>query len=278
MNNIKNDNYNQKIDNELKKKELEEKYGARFNQESNISPELEKEWLNSIEQFEQQFSNSKTIKLWQYIGEPTFKKFHDLKPEEISVELQRLMDIMNDHNICLDTLCDVDKKELYRFITEELFVYKINNVRIERMNTCFIYEDFHPNAEYDIEQAYDYFFRITLAKMENIGGDGYDLLYIDTENYRNSKDEKLNKKVVIEKINNFLDSFDYFEILSNEIKNIKINIDKNDAQIDFYIHYKGHFNNRSESISFKGNGQFNLKPSEYGGWDMYHINIPGLQI
>ncbi|MGM0609071.1 MAG: hypothetical protein ACQESP_11735 [Candidatus Muiribacteriota bacterium] len=278
MNNIKNDNYNQKIDNELKKKELEEKYGARFNQESNISPELENEWLNSIEQFEQQFSNSKTIKLWQYIGEPTFKKFHDLKPEEISIELQRLMDIMNDHNICLDTLCDVDKKELYRFITEELFVYEMNNVRIEGMNTCFIYEDFHPNAEYDIEQAYDYFFRMTMAKMENIGGDGYDLLYINTKNYINSKEEKLDEKIVIEKINNFLDSYDYFEIISNQINKIIINKDKTDAQLSCNIHYKGCFNKSSESITFKGNGIFKFKPCEYGGWNIYHMNIPGLQI
>lgn len=278
MNNTENDNYNQKIDNELKKKELKEKYGAHFNEESNISPELESEWLNHIEKFEQQFNNAETITVWERLGEPGFKKIDELNPEEISNELQRLYVLMNENNICLDTLCDVDETELYRFITEELFVYEIDNIRIEGMNTCFIYEDFHPNAEYDIEQAYDYFFRMTMAKMENIGGDGYNLLYIDTENYRNSKDEKLDKKVVIEKINNFLDSFDYFEILSNEIKNITINNDKNDAQIDFYIHYKGRFNNRSESISFKGNGQFNLKPSEYGGWDMYHINLPGLQI
>lgn len=278
MNNPKNDDYNQKIDNELKKKELENKYGAHFNQESNISPELESEWLNNIEQFEQQFSISETTSIWKYMGEPTFKKIHELEPEEISVELQRLFEIMDENNIHLDTLCDVDETELYRFITEELFVYEINNVQIEEMYSCFTYEDFHPNAEYDIEQAYNYFFRMTMAKMENIGGDGYDLLYIDTKNYLNSKEEKLDEKVVIEKINNFLDSYDYFEIISNQINKIIINKDNTDAQLSCNIHYKGCFNKSSESITFKGHGIFKLKPSEYGGWDIYHLKIPGLEI
>lgn len=278
MNNPKNDDYNQKIDNELKKKELENKYGAHFNQESNISPELESEWLNNIEQFEQQFSISETTSIWKYMGEPTFKKIHELEPEEISVELQRLFEIMDENNIHLDTLCDVDETELYRFITEELFVYEINNVQIEGMYSCFTYEDFHPNAEYDIEQAYNYFFRMTMAKMENIGGDGYDLLYIDTKNYLNSKEEKLDEKVVIEKINNFLDSYDYFEIISNQINKIIINKDNTDAQLSCNIHYKGCFNKCSESITFKGHGIFKLKPSEYGGWDIYHLKIPGLEI
>ncbi len=278
MNNTENDNYNQKIDNELKKKELEEKYGAHFNQESNISPELESEWLKNIEKFEEQFNNAQTITVWEHLGEPNFKKINELNPEEISNELQRLYVLMNENNICLDTLCDVDETELYRFITEELFVYEIDNIRIEGMNTCFIYEDFHPNAEYDIEQAYDYFFRCTMSKMQNISGDGYDLLYIDTKNYHDTNGKKLEEEKVINKINQFLESFDYFKIISNEINEISINKEKTDAQIRCKIHYIGCFNNNPETITYKGNGVFRLKPSEYGGWDMYHINLPGLQI
>ena len=278
MNNSKNDDYNQKIDNELKKKELADKYGAHFNQESNILPELESEWLNNIEQFEKQFSNFETTSIWKYMGEPTFKKVHELEPEEISIELQRLYEIMDENNIHLGTLCEVDQTELYRFITEELFAYEIENVRIEEMYSCFTYEDFHPNAQFDIEQAYDYFFRCTLSKMPNISGDGYDLLCIDAKNYQNSKEEKLDEKVVIDKINNFLDSFDYFEIISNKIDEISINKDKTDARLSCNIHYKGCFKNSSESITFTGNGIFKLKPSIYGGWDIYHIEMPGLKI
>ena len=72
MNESKNNEYNQRIDNELKKKKLEKKYGACFSEQSNMSPELEKAWLNQIELFEQQFNSAATISVWEYIGKPVF--------------------------------------------------------------------------------------------------------------------------------------------------------------------------------------------------------------
>ena len=278
MSNIDDYNYNKKIDNELKKKEIEEKYGARFSQTGDLSPELESKWLESIEQFEQQYDNRETISVWQYIGKPEFKKVEELGFGEISSELQKLFGIMNDNNVVLDTLCEVDDNELYRFITEELFLYKMDNMRIKGMTSNFIYEEFHPNAEYDIEQAYDYLFSMTMSKMKNIGGEGYDLLYIDTKNYRDSKGNKVDEREVIKKINRFLDSFDSFEILSNEIKNIAFNKEKTNAQLSCEIHYTGRFKNSSEQVVFKGKGMIKFKPCQYGGWDMYHIDIPGLEI
>ena len=47
----KNSEINQKIDNELKKKEIEKKYGMQFTDSSKLSPEMEKEWLEYIENF-----------------------------------------------------------------------------------------------------------------------------------------------------------------------------------------------------------------------------------
>ena len=59
MNNESDEYYNKKIDTELKKKELEEKYGMHFSENGNVQPELESEWLNSIEAFEEQYENAK---------------------------------------------------------------------------------------------------------------------------------------------------------------------------------------------------------------------------
>lgn len=272
------DKLNQKIDNELKKKELADKYGADFGSESNLSPELENEWLNYIEEFEKQFQNTEQISVWEFIGKPSYKMQDELNHDEISSELQRLFDIMNENNIYLDVLCEVDDKELHRFITEELFKEEVDNVRIKGMMTNFIYEEFHPNARYDIEMAYEYFFHSTLKKDKNVDGSGYDLLYVDTKNYRNKKNEHIDEEVVLKKVNDFLRSFDYFEIVSNEIQEIKINEEETDAHIDFKIHFNGRYHNNSESVVFHGNGFFKLNPSEYGGWDIYHINMPGLAI
>jgi hypothetical protein len=277
MENLSNDQYNRKIDNEIKKKELENKYGAHFGQ-SNISPELESEWLKNIEQFEQQFNENGQIKVWEFLGRPAYTTVGDLETEKISEELQKLFVCMNEHNIVLDTLCKVEEKELYRFITEELFVHEIDDIRIEGLRTCFTYEEFHPNAEYDICQAYDYFFRMTMAKMENVGGKGYDLLYIDTGYYIDSNGKNIDKEKVVKTINSYLDSFDYFEFISKEIKSISINKDETDANLTFEIEYKGCFNNSPEFMINKGTGYLRLKSGKYGGWDIYHISLPGLVI
>lgn len=276
-NNAKNDDYNKKIDNELKKKELKKKYDAHFSQSANIPPDLESEWLRNIEKFEQLCHNSQTTSVWERIGKPSFRKLHDLKAAEINAELQRLFSVMNENNIHLETLCEVHQTELYRFITEELFLHEMDDVRIEGMFSIFTYEDFHPNAEFDIRHAYDYFFIATLAKMENMSGDGYDLTYIDTKNYLDINGKKLEEEMVVTKFNHFLDSFDYFKIITNDIVEININKDKTDASLKSKIHYIGCFNNNPEKLTFEGTGIFKLKPSEYGGWDIYHLNIPGLQ-
>ncbi len=281
MNNDKEkEYYKKKSENQKKREELEKKYGTSFHnsKDSNLPPDIEGQWLENIEKFEEQFNNCKTTTVWEYVGKPEFELLNELEPSEISSELERLMDIMNKNNVCLDTLKDVDDKELYRFITEELFKEETDDMQIEGMMTNFIYEEFHPNAELDIEQAYDYFLTALINKHEDVSGNGYDFLYLDHKNYVAPKNKKINEKIVIKKITDFMDSFDFFNLISKEIKNISINKAQTSAQLEFYIHYEGKYENSSEAITFKGKGTFSLKPSEYGGWDIYCIDMPGVMI
>lgn len=278
MSKKEDDYYDKKIDNELKKKELKEKYGAHFSEFTELSPEMENQWLNSIDEFEKQFENAKRTTVWEYINKPSFKSAGELNPSEIHTELKRLLELMDEKGISLSTLCEVEDAELYRFITEELFPHEMDDIRIPGMMSCFTYEEFHPNAKLDIEQAVDYFFRMTMAKMENIGGTGYDMLYVDTENHRDSAGNKVEKQKVVNCINNFLGSFDKFEVVSYNENTFEINKKETDAKVTFTIHYMGLYENSSETYDFKGDGCFKLRPSVYGGWEIYHINLPGLSI
>lgn len=274
-----NKNIDDEIDNGLKKKELEEKFGAKFSSMSDMPPEIEKEWLNSIEDFEEQYRKAKKVTVLEKIGNPKFKKIETLREEEVPKELVRLLNILNKNQVSLETLADVDENELYRFITEELFVHKMDDIKIDGMITCFTYEEFHPNARLNIEHAFDYFFRFTMAKGKRIGGeDGYDMLYIDTDNYEDANGKVLDKGRVKKTINNFLNSFDRFEIISIEIQSCGINKEENDALIKFFIHYRGLFDNSNELVEFKGNAAFKFRPSIYGGWEIYNIDFPGLEI
>jgi len=269
---------NKKIDIGLKKKELEEKYGAQFFEQSEIPPEMESAWLKNIEKFEEQYAHHKKTTVYKAIGQPAYKKIKDIELSELPMELERIHELLFKGNISLDTLCEVDDYELYRFITEELFPHEMDNMNMPGMMNCFIYEEFHPNADYDIRHAVDYFFRFTLAKMEKVGGEGYDMLYVDTKHYINSKGEELSEEKVVNTINNFLKSFDTFKVITNVFENISINPEETEASFHFSIEYQGLLDSSEEAYTFKGKGLFKLRPSEYGGWSIYHMDLPGLKI
>lgn len=272
------DYYDQKIDIALKKKELKTKYGADFGGESDLPPEVEGAWLDHMIAFEEQFQKGESITVWKYMGEPEYRQLKDLIETEIPAELDYLFDCMDENNLNLDTICEVEDRELYRFITEELFAYEMDNIRIPGMMTCFIYEEFHPNAELDIRNAYDDFFATMIHKRKEVGSEGYYFLYVDRENFVDKHGASIPEKVVKTKLNNFLDSFDYFEILSNKTTEISINQDKTDAILNFELEYQGCFDNIFEKVSYKGRGIFRLRPCEYGGWEIYHIDMPGFKI
>ncbi len=273
------DQIDKKIDNELKKNALTEKYGAFFSKVNDeLPPEIENNWLNYIEDFENQYENAKRITVWEYIGKPEYRRITEINESEISPRLYELFNLLAKNNISLDTICEVEEKELYRFITEELFEHEMDDMRIPGMTNCFIYEEFHPNVQNEIERAIDYFFRMSMAKMENIGGKGYDLLYIDEQNFCDISGNALDKEKVIKSINAFLDSFDSFNVLTFEVKSLVVNDTKEDALVEFYICYRGVFEGTAQYIEFKGDGCFKLHPSEYGGWSIYQIDMPGLKI
>ncbi|MEF8811567.1 MAG: hypothetical protein V5A47_11630 [Bacteroidales bacterium] len=274
----KDENNEKKDNNQRKKREIEKKYGAKFSNHSNLPPDIEAEWLKHIEKFEEQFNQGKRTTLWEFLGKPGFIPFNEIKASELTAELKRLTNIMNKKNIILDTICEVEDEELYRFITEELFNQEMDDIQIEGMVSHFIYEEFHPNPGLDIEEAYEYLLTSMMNKSEDVMNGGYDFLYLDDEKYVDSKGRKKEGELVKKKITDFLDSFDYFNLLMEEIKDIRINEEKTSAELDFYIHFDAYYGGTSGKMTFKGKGNFWLRPGEYGGWSIYHMNMPGIDI
>jgi len=144
---------NLRFENEIKKIKLSREHGAHFSESdetSNLNPRLEAEFLDYVEQFEKAYDDCKQIPVYDFIGKPKYKKAEDIPDKEIQSELEKIMLVMNKNGIYLDTLCEVDDRVLYRFITEELFLYETDDIKVAGMMCNFIYEEFHPNHEYDI--------------------------------------------------------------------------------------------------------------------------------
>ena len=141
-----------RLENELKQLNLEMEYGAIFSTSPDLPPELEGQWLDYISEFESKSKNATEMTVYSFIGQPEFKRFDDLSSEVVKIELDRLIAIMQVHNVHLDFLADYPVETIYRFITNEFFTPHMNVMQMPGMMHGFIYEEFHPNDEYDLKR------------------------------------------------------------------------------------------------------------------------------
>jgi len=257
-----------RIDNEIKKMKLSLEHGANFSSsdDNKLPPELESQWLNHIQQYEDAFANSKMILVYDLIGNPTYKSVNEIPENEIKIELNKIINLLNKKGIVIDTICDVDDSELYRFITEELFNEKLEDIKIEGMVHHYIYEEFHPNHEHDIKNQCEEFIDELLNKNFKLNP-----TYISITNEINTKDGIIKKEAAVKKMEAFRDAFSSFKLHHFNITSLKITEDTADVYFD--INYTGCMEDSNEEKVFSGTGSFILK-YEYDYWWISNINIP----
>jgi hypothetical protein len=152
-----------KAENEILRLRLGVEFGMQSS-ESATDEKLENEWLNYIYEFETQWAENKQIKVYDKIGQPSWLPAEKLEPHEIRHELHRLLHVMEKHGLDLQMICEYDDEVIYRFLTTELFEKVIEDLNIAGMTTNFIYEEFHPNHEYDIERLAADFIQVIITQ------------------------------------------------------------------------------------------------------------------
>jgi len=126
--------------NDAKRKELEKKYGMQSSHsDSETEPEIEGEFLDYVEEFEQQYQSAKRTRVREMAGRPDVKPLTELTPEELDSALFLLLKRLEAHSIEVDFLCEVEPAEQYRFLTEELLNEEMDDIRIAGMTSDFIY-------------------------------------------------------------------------------------------------------------------------------------------
>jgi len=246
-----------RIENELKKMKLMLERGAVFSEsiDSNkLDPVVENEFLRNIEAYEESFGNSEQISVYNFIETPAYKLVETIPDSQIADELGKVMGILNEYGISLDTLCEVEDRELYRFITEELFLHEIDNVRIKGMMSCFIYEEFHPNHEYDIRNT----------STEGITS------YLDKENkyYTYSFVKEAEEESWFK---DFRNAFDTFSLQKLDI--VDIQIETSTAKVNFNIDFSAGMGGKFAKQRFSGDGYVMLI-HQYDFWYINKIQFP----
>ncbi len=217
---------NLRIENDFLKLKLKAQFGDAFFMDSNadLPPEIENQFLKNMIAFEDTHANAEYTTVYQSIGKPDYKAVDELNAAEITAELERIMAIMDEHQIALD-ICDGPYADavIYKFITEELFGHEIEKTPVFGMGWNFIYEEFHPNDKADIEKNTHEFLQHWFTRDFNEYSTelGYEFVLPDGR--------QLNRDELMNKLKPFFESFTTF-------KDDGYNID----YIKFELHEEGH--------------------------------------
>lgn len=256
------DNDRLQAENEEKKRKLEEEFGAAHwsNPEDNELPlEIEGQFLDHIMTFEHAWKDAEQISLYEFLGNPPFRKPEELSDDEICTELNRLYELMNQQGVGLDTICDVSDAELYRFITEELFQQQIDDMHIPGMMTNFIYEEFHPNHEHDIRQHSTEFMQTYLDR--------------DSDYYTTFLSGDATKK---DWHKHFRAAFSLFDLQQFEITSLKYDLNANQGVVDFECNFSAEIDGSGAVLQFNGKGTFQLI-YQWDFWCVDSVEFPANQ-
>lgn len=260
-------------ENEERRRRISQEFGGIFSGIDPVNPELENLFLRNVERFEEQFSKAKRIKVYDRLKQPEWIPHENLNEDELEQELESILEKMWQHGIALNTICEVGHRELYRFITEELFEEMMDDVDIPDMICNFIYEDFYPNHVYNVEQVVTDFINLLLQENCNVEDWFFNeqLKVFLKEGYEGSDSYT--------KVRNFVDSYSSFYVLDFSMEDPRLSEDIQSAKMKFKIHYEAFLEDSEEKMDFEGPGTIELinifNRLGVHGWEVTSLTMPG---
>jgi len=192
----------------------------------------------------------------------------DIPGSEIEEELDTLLELLYANNIVIDFLHDIEDRDAYVFITEELLDETMDDIRIPDMYSHFIYEDFHQNERDDVElwtgEFLDTFFKE--------GTEGFFIPIGDKElcdaNGNTISQETFKKQI------------DEFHVLYSIITEYKydifsLNIEGDYAAVKVDVSWAGLNKQEGAMMRYRGTSTLRLKRSLDIGWDVIQAIIVG---
>jgi len=140
-----------KAENEFLKMKMMLEHGADIHFSCSGPPEIENDFLKYIMAFESQSANPVYTTVYKKIGSPAhFKPVAGISDTDIEAAYDELIDYMHARGVGLGCCSpNISTRELYRFVTEELFEKEMADMNVPGMMSSFIYDEFYPDHEYD---------------------------------------------------------------------------------------------------------------------------------
>lgn len=256
---------NLKHENEILKQKLSEEFGMQ-KMESCLPEEIENDWLNYMYNFERMNKEAVKIKVSERLGNPEFSLAEKLDDNKITFELDRLNKLMEQNGIDIDFICKYEERLMYKFITEELFEKEIEDIRIPEMRTCFIYEEFHPNHEYDIKNLIEEFFEFFLQ--ERFIEEFYKFVFL--EDNMHYKDVNYTKDEFLKKLIEFREEVKPSGVELLEFYNVNFDLENCCGNADGEISYSVKDSEGPAHVSTFFNIKIKMK---YGFWEISEVEF-----
>jgi hypothetical protein len=231
-------------------------------------PEPYNTWEEYFDDFDRQLEEAQRTTVRRKIGNPPIRLSNGIPDSEIEEELDKLIELLYDNLIVIDFIHDIDDREAYLFIKEELLDESMDDVHIPNMYSHFIYEEFHPNDEDDIKLWTGEFLDIFFKE----GTTGFFIPIGDKELY-----DAEGRPISVDEFKKQIDDFHalYSVITEYEHEIININIDGNYATVEVETAWAGLNSRKQAMIRYQGISMLRLKRSRDIGWDVIQAEIIG---
>jgi len=261
------------LENELLILKLKAEFGAECSAgHEKIPPEIVNEFLRSVYDLENTFCKERpTIKLFEKLGRPLFRKADSIPESEIAKELRGLNNLLNQYNIQLDVLGEYPDRHIYRFITEEFIHEEIDVPEIEGYTLHYCYEDFHPNYELEIRQRSTEFLLQWFSR--KLGEYSWQL----ADPFIHPDGREFSKELVLKKIRNVFDAYVAYSECSYVMSDIQFEWNDSKQCGRGIVRGNVKYNAETESgekVHYDGPFEFYLSNSGTW-WSIFYFVFPG---
>lgn len=262
-----------RMENDFMKMKMMLEKGAQFEKLSDdCTPEMENDFLKYIIEFERQSENPERIKLFEKVDSPTqFIRADDVADEDINKALEDVLEWLDKYNIHVDACSpNVSKRELYRFIVEELFEEEIDNINIPGMIHGFIYDEFHPDPVYENSRMAINDGITQLLRQEKMEW----MHHYRNENLQLNDHFPLTREGFRSRINDFKEKIANVEMF--DVDDVKCMVEGDQSFVKGSYFWKAEF--MGEPVYREGKWLVNLEHNkETGYWYIFSVEIEGME-
>ncbi len=166
-----------RLENDLRKIKLQAELGAHFGAmpgSPDLPPDIEKQFLEQIMAFHKHRDENPPVVLREYLSNPDFRPSLALSEQELEAEWERINALFEEKQLRVEFQAEYPLAQKYDFMADELMIELIDPPMSDGQALCFLYEDLHPNHDFDQR-------RRTQEFMEGFFGGTFDDEYLSPQ-------------------------------------------------------------------------------------------------